>query len=60
MVNGFGNASMDFNGKFKKRRPDVKKPELRNPVFMRVCGFENGFDHFLTTKKPESVGINRK
>ena len=22
MVNGFGNAPMDFNGEFKKRRPD--------------------------------------
>ncbi len=29
MVNGFGNASMDFNGKFKKRRPDTKVHRLK-------------------------------
>ena len=27
MVNGFGNASMDFNGEFKKRRPNNEEFE---------------------------------
>ncbi len=40
--------------------PDAQKYTVRKPVFMRVCGVEQMFDHFLTTKKPVSVGFNRE
>jgi hypothetical protein len=43
MVNGFGNASMDFTGKFKKRRPDAEDFIVRNGANQQFQAGKVGF-----------------
>ena len=51
---------MDKGGGRQEGFSDTQKYPVRKPVFMRVCGVEQMFDHFLTTKKPVLVGFNRE
>lgn len=63
MLKSFIGADMRLYERFGiglHNNPDAQKYPVRKPVFMRVCGVEQTFDHFLTTKKPVSVGFNRE